>query len=166
MLSKSEQAGRYSKAQKGRKIQQSIKLADKWFSKYIRTRDAYSNGYAKCITCGKVDLIINMHCGHFVTRNHYHVRWDERNANVQCCHCNTYCSGEQHKHGEAIDKKWGEGTAEYVKNLGWAKGWRKVSQPRVEEYIKEYKAKYKELVNKNGKDMFKMRLENRFVEYF
>jgi hypothetical protein len=66
---------------------QLTKLLDAVYSKYIRT--LYSiNGYVECYTCGKVKLISEMQCGHFVSRRHYTTRWDERNTRPQCWGCN------------------------------------------------------------------------------
>lgn len=120
------------------------KALDQIFSKYIRLRDADSDGYCRCVTCGRFHHWKDMHCGHFVSRDRIAVRWDERNANAQCCHCNTFRAGEQHKHGQAIDAKHGKGTAEMLQNIGSARG-AKVDLMWMELEIKKFKTKVKGL---------------------
>lgn len=58
-----------------------VKLLDKYFSIYIRTRDKNI-----CFTCDKT--LDNMQCGHLITRAKYSVRWNEKNACCQCAGCN------------------------------------------------------------------------------
>ena len=62
------------------------------FSKYIRLM--YSdNGVCQCVTCGKKDLMKNMHCGHYVGGRNNTVLLDERLCYVQCPRCNIMLSG-------------------------------------------------------------------------
>ena len=50
-----------------------------------------------------------MQCGHFISRKHYILRWDEENCNVQCVACNVFRYGEQYKYslylGSKLSKK-------------------------------------------------------------
>ena len=66
-----------AKKKRGRKAL--ITKLDKIFSKYIRARDI------KCVVCGSED---HLQCGHLLSRINYSTRWDEKNANCQCGHCN------------------------------------------------------------------------------
>ena len=99
---------------KARSLSSLEKTADKWFSLYIRLRDADENGMVKCVTCGKVAHYKEMDCGHFVTRNHKIHRYNEMNCNVQCTYCNQFRHGEQYTHGNYIDMIHGEGMAQYL----------------------------------------------------
>lgn len=96
---------------KARSLSSLEKTADKWFSLYIRLRDADENGMTVCVTCGKIAHYKEMDCGHFVTRNHKVHRFNEKNCNVQCTYCNRYAHGEQYQHSLYIDKLYGEGTS-------------------------------------------------------
>ena len=71
-----------------------IKKLDSEFSRYIRQSRAI-NGFTACVTCGKVEEWKNQDCGHFISRIHFSVRWDENNVAPQCKYCNRYCQGEQ-----------------------------------------------------------------------
>lgn len=84
-----------------------VKKTDIHFSRLIRERDK-DNG---CITCNKWVDGPAAHAGHFIVRGCKLTRFDPRNVNLQCSYCNTFRDGEQYKHGVAIDKKFGEGTA-------------------------------------------------------
>lgn len=134
------------KARAGGDYQSLKKSLDRVFSRYIRLRDSNELGLCRCVTCGAFFHWKELHCGHFVTRNHLATRWDERNCNAQCVKCNSFNSGEQFKHGQAIDKKFGKGTAEFLQNLGGAKAkvntlWLKMEIEKVKKKIKDLEKK-------------------------
>ena len=60
-----------------------IDKADKWFSIYIRLRDANNEGICSCITCGKMFLWKNVDCGHYVKRQFQGTRFNEKNSHAQ-----------------------------------------------------------------------------------
>jgi hypothetical protein len=88
--------------------------ADKYFSEYIRKRDADANGYCKCCTCSKKAYWKEVDAGHFISRRHEGTRYNEKNANAQCAFCNRFDQGRQFQHGEFIKKKYGEGTTDIL----------------------------------------------------
>lgn len=90
----------------------SKKKADRYFSEYIRKRDTDYRGLGQCITCGQWKPYDKLDCGHFISRRFGATRYDEKNANAQCSKCNRFQNGNQYEHGKAIDKKYGEGTAD------------------------------------------------------
>lgn len=108
-----------------------IKEADRVFSIYIRERDRG----VPCITCWK-SWEENHQCGHFMSRRHLATRWTEKNAHGQCPKCNMWGAGEQYLHALAIEKKYGEWTAERIKNL--AESTDKVTDDEVLEVIRKY----------------------------
>ena len=122
------------------------KELDKWFSLFIRLRDATDTGLCQCITCGVVKHYKSMHNSHFQSRKHLATRWNEKNCDVGCVKCNIFNFGEQYKFSIALDSKYGEGTAEELELL--ARTIMKVSRIDYEEKISYYKA----LVDKLKKD--------------
>tara|TARA_R100000951_G_C2596215_1_gene166728 strand:- start:480 stop:872 length:393 start_codon:yes stop_codon:yes gene_type:complete len=74
-----------------------IKKLDTVFSKYIRLRDADTEGYCRCSTCGEVHHWTKIQAGHFISRKHYATRWNEENVHAQCVACNVFRYGEQYK---------------------------------------------------------------------
>lgn len=67
--------------------------ADAIFSKYIRFKDADENGYNFCYTSGEWEEAKYLQCGHYVSRNCFYLRWDERNCHPQSGHDNVALNG-------------------------------------------------------------------------
>ena len=123
------------------------KELDKYFSLFIRLRDATAEGVVQCFTCSRISHYKSgMQNGHFQSRRHHSTRWDETNCQVQCIKCNMYEQGEQFKFGMALEGKYGEGTSEELEFL--SRTIMKVSRIDYEEKI----SYYKELVDKLKKE--------------
>lgn len=126
-----------------------VATADRWFSEYIRRRDANAAGICLCVTCGRPmrwndgDVC---HCGHFVPRGKMVVRYDEANCHGQCrfCNCNDANPGRQYEHGQAIDRIHGAGTADRLVNLSKV-AYFKYDRLWLADKIAEYKEKVKQL---------------------
>jgi hypothetical protein len=92
-----------------------IHKLDKAFSDFVRLRDSVGISdslWIRCITCNKFVPLKESDAGHFMSRNHLATRYNVMNVNAQCRKCNRFQSGRQFEHGQAIDKKYGPGTAE------------------------------------------------------
>jgi len=125
------------------------KELDKWFSLYIRLREATDLGLCQCFTCGKVAHYKDgMQCGHFQSRRFLPTRFDEENCQVQCVGCNMFKQGEQYKFGLHLDGKYGEGTAEELEYL--AKTTIKLGRIDYEEKISYYKSLVEKLKKEKG----------------
>tara|TARA_R110002110_G_scaffold47888_2_gene143348 strand:- start:1099 stop:1500 length:402 start_codon:yes stop_codon:yes gene_type:complete len=123
------------------------KELDKWFSLYIRLRDATLEGMAQCFTCGKIDYYKKLQCGHFQSRRFMGTRYDERNQ-IQCIKCNMFEQGEQYKFGLALDSKYGLGTAEEMQFK--ARQIQKFSRVDYEDNISYYKSAVENLKKEKG----------------
>lgn len=75
------------------------------FSRYIRIKEATSNGLVSCYTCDKIDSWKNMQCGHFIKRGETLLRWDTRNAKCQCPECNVSLYGNIDVYEDRLDKE-------------------------------------------------------------
>lgn len=84
------------------------------FSIYIRLRDSNENGYCTCITCPAIRYYKNMDCGHGIPRQHMATKYAEKNNHAQCKKCNGFEGGKREKYKEAIDKKYGPGTWDFL----------------------------------------------------
>jgi hypothetical protein len=127
------------------------KELDKWFSLYIRLRDATDEGMVQCFTCGKVAHYKKggMQCGHFQSRRYHSTRWNEQNCQVQCVRCNMFSgNGEQWKFGLALDVKYGEGTSGDLEFA--AKIIAKKMRAEYEEDIRYYKSIVENLKKEKG----------------
>ena len=126
------------------------KELDKWFSLYIRLREANEFGYCQCITCNVVKHYKDgMQNGHFQSRKHLATRFSEDgNCEVQCIKCNVYSWGEQYKFALALDAKYGEGRAQELQYL--ARTTVKISRIEYEEKISYYKSLVENLKTEKG----------------
>ena len=124
------------------------KELDKWFSLYIRLREATDEGICQCFTCGKVDHYKKLQCGHFQSRRCHSTRWNEQNCQVQCVKCNMFEQGEQWKFGLALDVKYGEGTSGDLEFT--AKTISKRMRIDYEEDIRYYKSIVENLKKEKG----------------
>ena len=126
------------------------KELDKWFSLYIRLREANEYGYCQCFTCGVVRHYKDgMQNGHFQSRKHLSTRFSEDgNCEVQCVSCNIFGSGQQWKFGMNLDAKYGEGRAVELEFL--ARTTLKISRAEYEEKISYYKNLVSNLKEEKG----------------
>tara|TARA_R110001606_G_scaffold168720_1_gene313439 strand:+ start:312 stop:704 length:393 start_codon:yes stop_codon:yes gene_type:complete len=115
------------------------KELDKWFSLYIRLRNASVDGITKCFTCDKIAHYKKMHAGHFMSRKHHATRWNEENVQVQCPKCNLFGQGEQYTFGKLLDIRVGDGTSEELQEL--SRTTVKYMRHEYDEMIKFYKEK-------------------------
>lgn len=56
----------------------------------VRMKAADENGYAKCVTCGRVEHWKNMDGGHYVSRTYTRHKLLEENIHPQCKGCNRF----------------------------------------------------------------------------
>ena len=124
------------------------KNADKWFSIYIRLRDADHNGMCRCCTSGEVFHWKEIHCGHFISRRFLSTRFDEKNCAAQSVYSNTYLQGEQYEFGKYIDKRWGEGTADQL--AGKSRQLVKYTKQDYEGMVKEYRELARQIADEKG----------------
>ena len=125
------------------------KELDKWFSLFIRLREATAEGSVQCFTCSRISHYKSgMQNGHFQSRRHHSTRWNEMNCQVQCVKCNMYEQGEQFRFGIALEGKYGEGTSEELEFL--ARTIMKVSRIDYEEKISYYKEAVDKLKKEKG----------------
>ena len=124
------------------------KELDKWFSLYIRLRDATDEGMVQCTTSGRLYHYKNIHAGHFMSRKHLSTRWCEVNVQPQSAADNLFGQGEQYKFGMALDAKYGDGTAEELQFK--SRQILKISRVEFEEKISYYKEIVKKLKKEKG----------------
>lgn len=120
---------------------------DKYFSEYVRRRDADKNGVVRCCTCNTPHHWKDIDAGHFVSRDRKATRWDKKNVHPQCQYCNRFRSGEQHKHGLYIDKRYGAGTAQQLQDISRIRGC-KVDNGWILIMIEDMKKEIKKINNK------------------
>lgn len=95
-----------------------IEKLDRVFSEFIRLRDAYHNGYCRCVTCGRTGHWKYMQNGHYVSRRNLNTRFNETNCHVQCPECNELKSGNMENYTVYIAAKYGVAMPEMLKDMG------------------------------------------------
>ena len=91
-----------------------LKTADRWFSKFIRLRDADDTGILNCISCGIPVHWKNADAGHFIKRQFMSLRFNEKNVNGQCRKCNWLLQGNDIEYAKGLVKKYGKGILEQL----------------------------------------------------
>ena len=97
-----------------------IKDADALFSKWIRMKDGGINGIVPCYTCGTEKRWQEQQCGHYISRTNLYLRFDPRNARVQCELCNCHKHGNMLVFGKKL--KWNFRVLQkyFTKNQSWS----------------------------------------------
>ena len=95
-----------------------MKLADTYFSRYIRLK--YSkDGKCTCYTCGALKDITDIDNGHFQKREHQATRYHEDNCRPQCKTCNgdVKHNGKQIEFRENLVREIGEDNVQEIERL-------------------------------------------------
>jgi hypothetical protein len=123
-----------------------LKIAlDAVFSLYIRYRGSF-NGMNTCITCSKIFLIKELQDGHYESRNHLALRWDENNNHPQCYHCNIRLKGNYPAYTIKMIDMYGEA---YLQMLSIKKhNTTHLTRFEYEMLIREYTKKLNDLMIK------------------
>jgi hypothetical protein len=115
------------------------KKLDEVFSQYIRRFNSTSDGQAVCVTCHAVKPWKELQCGHYESRRHLAIRWDERNAHVQCYGCNIGRNGNYPAYSRFMLRKYGAGILDELERL--TRQVTKNTRADLEEKIAHYKAR-------------------------
>jgi len=87
------------------------------FSRYVRIREADTNGIAQCYTCDSKMHWTKLQAGHFIKRSDTGLRWDSRNAKPQCVECNCNKHGNIDEYTKRLDAQF-PGISEELKQEG------------------------------------------------
>lgn len=129
--------------------QRALKLADDWFSKYIRFKYSFEmNGslYCECYTCGHSYLMKAMDNGHWQKRENKLTRFNENNARPQCTECNDHKKGDYAKFELHLISEIGIEEVEIIKKMA--------TQAGEDSFLmyKEQADKYRNLCNELFKE--------------
>lgn len=125
-----------------------IKVLDREVSLYVRLSDTDRNGICICATCGKREAWNKITLGHYISRSHHSVRFDERNIACQCISCNSFKGGEQFLMRKHLVKKYGE--KEIEKMEMFAQMTKTETAETLREKIEYYRKAVKEIMNEKG----------------
>ena len=92
--------------------------ADRYFSLFIRLRDADENGIGTCCTCGLKKDVKYMDNSHFIGRQHQATRFDEMNCHTACKKCNGFEEGRKDVYEKFLIEKYGSDRVNLLKLRG------------------------------------------------
>ena len=121
---------------------------DTVFAMFIRLRDALPSGAFKCISCGKLLPFEQSDCGHYINRQHMATRFNEKNCNAQCRHCNRFMEGNIQSYRRRLVAKYGEKRVLLLESK--QQDYRNYSDFEYKELIKYYQAEIKRLKKEKG----------------
>lgn len=125
-----------------------IKLADKWFSIWVRLNGTDENGICYCFTCGHPGEPKYQQCGHYVERQHKGTRFSEKNTRPQCGGCNKFGQGKAVIFRRKLAEIYGEREVlllEAAKHQTF-----KLSSFELDQITKHYKQKATELAKEKS----------------
>lgn len=94
------------------------KEMDTIFSLYVRLSNADFQGNVTCVSCGRKYPWKDIQAGHFVSRSHNALRYDERNVHPQCVGCNVWKSGNYPQYAEWLMGTYGQEIIEQLNKEG------------------------------------------------
>lgn len=112
------------------------------FSRYIRHKYADEDGLVQCYTCPSKEPIAMMENGHYISRQHLFLRWDERNCRPQCNVCNSMKHGNMHKYTKNLENESPGITDILMEESRMVYKW---SRKELKSLIGEYSRKLKQL---------------------
>lgn len=123
------------------------------FSRYIRLRDAIKTtgdvDVVSCVTCHAVKDIKSCDAGHFFSRTHTSIMFDEKNVHAQCKKCNMPPNpGEQYLYSKQIVVMYGEDELKRLEQERF--NVKKYSTKELEQMILDYKEKVAGLTKEHG----------------
>lgn len=124
-----------------------IKRCDKLRQTIARYDGAKKKGGAwvnKCVTCGQTVRCDKANGGHFISRTCLPLRWDKKNVNCQCVHCNLYRSGAYIEYSQWFINKYGRDVFDHY--VDQYRAWREGKEKpfRIDEIRKIYDELLKE----------------------
>jgi hypothetical protein len=115
-----------------------IKVLQITFNTFIRVRDKE----LPCISCLKTK-VEEFHAGHYIATTYQYHRFNEDNVHKQCSQCNTHLRGNLIPYRIELIKRIGLDRVQYLENTRHMM--LELTIPEIQELIKEYKFKTKEL---------------------
>lgn len=128
-----------------------LKLADNWFSKFIRLKHSFElDGIqqAKCYTCENVYPIVKMDCGHWQKRQYMATRFHIDNCRPQCSSCNDWNKGRYEIFEERLINEVGRENVLFLKEL--ANSTCHFSVEDLKDTANGCKKEFKELLKQRG----------------
>jgi len=135
---------------KDKKVSELLKLATRYFNKFIRLRDTNENGYGYCISsgCHLYYATEEAQAGHYWSADKFpRLRFNEYNVNLQSRSDNYFKEGDHETYRKNLIKKYGKEVVEELDRIAEDRSPFKWDRLYLIEVIETYKEKCKELAN-------------------
>lgn len=120
----------------------------RWFSLWIRIKDADCFGIVKCYTCTTRKHYKSMEAGHYKPQGHYKgIKFEERNTHPQCNSCNQHKSGRLDVYAVKMIEDYGTGIFDELMLLN------RVASRKLGSDFREMADKYRLLCKEKLKHM-------------
>ena len=116
-------------------LQELIIDLDRVYSRWLRISAMQPDHRVECFTCGVKKKWQDIHCGHFVNRQHLGLRWEPMNTKPQCPNCNVTLRGNIKVFAEKLNQER-KGLADQLLEMA-----REVAKPTKNE-LKELLSNY------------------------
>ena len=138
------------KKRKQSTVAQEVEKAAKLLQRLVRMEAADDNGYAQCVTCGKIDHYKDLQGGHFIPRGRTVFKLYKPNCNPQCPSCNLW--GMKQAHYVLRYRQWmvdthGERKVKAMERLAWRAS-PKFNREEVIQFERDIKAQLLEQENR------------------
>jgi hypothetical protein len=131
------------KMKKSKTLSQLHKIFWKIFSEYSRRKFADRNGYVACCSCGQIHHWKEMDAGHYISRIHLAVKYDDMNVHAQCKGCNAFKQGNPVGYRQFLVRRYNEKAVQALEDRrSFPAGF---TRDGLQLRIMEYKAKLSEL---------------------
>lgn len=117
--------------------------ACKFFSEYVRRKEADQGGTERCYTCGSLLHWKELQCGHAIPGRHNAVLFDEEICRPQCPRCNVFMGGRYEIFTTKLIKE--KGMEWWEEKLSGAREIVKLTRADMEGIISTYKRKLEAL---------------------
>lgn len=117
--------------------------ADKWFSLYIRLKEADEAGIVTCFICGSRHWYKDTDCAHFMDRDNMSLRYNEMNCHACCTDCNRFDPNHADYYWHTMVSKYGQKEVEELMNQ--KHNLMKFTRYELQQLAKEFKEKFETL---------------------
>lgn len=122
-----------------------IRVADEWFSKYVRLMGVNEEGLVSCYTCDDTIPWQKAQCGHYIKRGCLYLRHDTRNGKIQCETCNVFMDGNMAEYTQRMERDF-PGLPDILREESMVVY--KPDRDELQRLITEYSIKSKQLIKK------------------
>lgn len=118
------------------------KILDALVSRFVRL-----SGNGRCYTCGLVRPLLELQCGHFISRAHSATRYDLDNLRPQCVNCNVWRRGNTAFYAANLMEELGKERFDAL--IARGRSYKSFNVPELLKMIDDFKYRLTKLTNES-----------------